>query len=43
MCFWSKTGFTLVSGAMTGPFCNFDGEVSCVLCFFRLGKYTKKS
>ena len=36
-------GFTLAFGAMAGPFCNFDGETSCILYFSGLGKYTKKS
>ena len=35
--------FTLASCAATGLLRNFDGETSCILYFFGLGKYTKKS
>ena len=35
--------FTLASCAATSLLRNFDGEKSCILYFFRLGKYTKKS
>ncbi len=35
--------FTLTSCVVTGLLRNFNGETSCILYFFRLGKYTKKS
>ena len=43
MYFWSKMGFTFTSCAATGLLRSFDGETSCILYFFGLGKYTKKS
>ena len=36
-------GFTFASCAATGILRNFDGETGCILYFFGLGKYTKKS
>ena len=35
--------FTLTSCAATGLLRSFDGERSCILYFFGLGKYMKKS
>ena len=35
--------FKIASCATTGLLRNFDGETSCILYFFGLGKYTKKS
>ena len=36
-------GFTLAFFVATGFLRDLNGETSCILYFFRLGKYTKKS
>ena len=36
-------GFTLAFCAATGLLCDLNDETSCILYFFELGKYTKKS